>query len=435
MAGCYVSTGSTDYPAADQDTITEPVSETGSDGVDGPDRREEPYQLDEADSREEDIQDAFQDDETDLPPGYHFVDTDIPDRTISSTPLNYIRYVSVAFNGSTAGLLYSETYLILHFLPLDAYGNVIGEDRIWPQELDYPSLSASDDGSFMACACADDDLYVARLTPGGEIIAECILDVPVQDFVTSLDQGPIAPPIRAGDSMIVAFETYDDTGGRILKFDYDNICSYTWYEFYDAQDVFTPIPVNAPGSSNILLFYANHHFKIKIRELSPDDFSLVDTYDSFDVPYSGFMFGAASNHEDWFLHVSWVNYDTDALYLSLYKSGTAAGGSFIITDDMLHYLSLTASDFPSWAATFRATQDEVGHIWVHAGALSPEAGPVEDLIQVSDGSGATMRHVSERYPSIAWTGSGFLCVWASEREYPSGSNFELSASYITILEP
>ncbi|MFH1436132.1 MAG: hypothetical protein ABIJ56_10495 [Pseudomonadota bacterium] len=350
------------------------------------------------------------------PESWQFVDRDIPDRNI---PVNllFAAVPSVAWNGSTAGLVYrgmgsGENTEYAGFIPLDARGNVIGDEKILAEYGvvgGFPLIAAADDGNFLFSTLIEtpyDHVLIARVSPEGEILnLGATPDYPGFN-------NPLSPPVRAGDFVFVA------TGARGTYQDEIHIYRFTWSGLVQDRAVILgmgdfgdgdPVIRNAPDSSNVLLFFRNSATSISIDEYSPD-LELAGLMDpiEFDRPISSYA--AAANSSNWFLYAANHDYEESELILSCHASDGAWATGGMEAELYGYFLRACASDFPSWGGTVSVYFNDRWSIWVDIYAGPTPSFQIGARIPISDDV-ESRRMDDIPWTDIAWTDNGFLVVW------------------------
>lgn len=367
------------------------------------------------------------------PEGYRFIDRDSPDKNIT-TQLMFAAVPSIAFNGSTVGLVYRGMQSVsgerIGFIPLDAYGNKTGDERIivdgeWLYG-SIPRISASGDGSFLFCTLLEsphDHIVILELSPEGEILSQG--EAGVTDIFN-----PISPPLKIESSVFVAAESYsyDRDQAVIYRFTYPDL-AYAASSHVGIPEISYDDPqiVKSPGAQNVLLFYSNLDLNLGIEEFNSNLDSLGQV-DIIDLEWPVMNHGPASNSRNWFVFASNLDVEGALLRISTncsngncnFSFGT--GGDFYGSD-----LSADASDFPSWGAALSIYFNEEWNVWVDVNAVADTAHYGANMA-VSDT--VEPRAVDDiPWCDIAWTENGFLVVWDQWR---IDTTYSLFSSFIAF---
>ena len=350
------------------------------------------------------------------PESWQFVDRDIPDRNI---PVNllFAAVPSVAWNGFTAGLVYrgmgsGENTEYAGFIPLDAHGNVIGDEKILAEYGivgGFPLISAADDGNFLFTTLLEtpyDHIIVARVSPEGDI-----LDLGATPDYSGFNH-LLSPPVKTGDYVFVA------TGARGTYQDEIHIYCFTWPglvldraailgmgDFGDGD----PVIRKAPDSSNFLLFSRSSETSISIDEYSPD-LELVGLMDPIEFDWSITSYTAAASSSDWFLYAANHDYEESELTLSYQSSDGSRASGGMEAEFYGYFLRACASDYPSRGSAVSVYYNEKWSIWVDITAYPIPTYLLGARIIVSDDVDAR-RMDDFPWADIAWTNNGFLVVW------------------------
>jgi hypothetical protein len=366
------------------------------------------------------------------PEGYAFVDRDTPDRNIP-VRLLFAELPSIAWDGvGTTGLVYTgivegEPDNTIGFMPLDAFGNVTGDERI---VLDTPGLWGSipklsgDEEGFLLCTLDEssyDSIVVLHLSAIGEVLARGA--TPAMSNIVS----PVSGPVRLADHVFVATTSFEDYETTVLyRFAYPSL-SYE-SELATGGDADWPILRKTPGADTLLLFYKVPSGALMADEISPG----LDVLRTFQVPREETFvdYSAAAGSREWYAWFASMDYDDRQFFLETVSAGGFSSSSDHPADFYGSFMSSTASDVPSFGAVF-SLFDRARGIWDVRARLDALPQPdylldadliVNDIVEdrtMDDGIHA----------DIAWTDGGFLVVWD---EWRAPYNYTLFSSFIAL---
>ena len=406
LAACYASTGR--HGNLDGGDDPSPVDHLPDDG------------------REGDTADA-------APEGYAFVDRDTPDRNIP-VRLLFADMPSVAWNGSAAGLAYigmpeGVSDNVIGFIPLDAFGNVAGDEKVildtgglWGS---IPKLSGDGDG-FLFCTLDEstyDSIVVLRLSADGEVLAAGA--TPVGHNVVS----PVSAPVSLEGHVFVAATFYDDIESYVLyRFAYPSLAYES--EIMWGADADWPILRKTPGADTLLLFYRMADSGVLwADEISPD----FHTNRTFQVPREEPFedYSAVTNGQEWYAWFASMDYEVSQFTLETVSEGGFSSFRSHPADFYGTFMSSTASDVPSsFGAVFSLFNQDPGRWDLHAilDAL-PEPDDLLDADLIVNDIVEDRTMDDAIHADIAWTEGGFLVVWD---EWRAPYNYTLFSSFIAV---
>ena len=400
-----------------------------ADGADGgADRTDTP--TDRADDgRDADVPDG-------PPPEWRWTDRDIPDRSIP-VDLYFAAVPSVAWNGSTAGVVYQGREPgadeRINFIPLGARGNPTGIERtLWAGHGVHSPIPhiVADGADFLVTFVLEsgsDRIVLARVTPAGEVI-----DALESPFTPGAVE-PVVPPVVLDECYLVPYRAPGDTGERLEVLRVRRGSGFPESDRFELRleaEYSGGSFVLAPGSNPdvALLFYSTADGRIVGEEFT--DGLVRTSTPTVTVPAAGpAMDLAAARADDTYL---FALASSSAEGLVRLLSWSAARGTH--RDDLGALfpgglLAASGGARPAWGATFALVEDDRWRVAAIV-AAEPVPGTVTRLAALVD-DGVSPRRLDDMPRSgIAWTGDGFLVVWDEWRE--AASAYGLYVSYLEL---
>jgi len=364
--------------------------------------------------------------------GYVFVDRDTPDRNIP-VRLLFADMPSVAWNGTAAGLAYigmpeGVSDNVIGFIPLDAFGNVAGDEKVildtgglWGS---IPKLSGDGDG-FLFCTLDEsthDSIVVLRLSANGEVLAAGA--TPVGHNVVS----PVSAPVSLEGHVFVAATFYNDIESYVLyRFAFPSLAYEN--EIMWGADADWPILRKTPGADTLLLFYRMADSGVLwADEISPD----FHTNRTFQVPREEPFedYSAATNGQEWYAWFASMDFDASQFALETLSAGGFSSYRNLPADFYGYLMSSTASDHPSSGAVFSLFERARGRWTLHAVLTAlPEPDYLLDADVIVNDLVEDRTLEDDLNADIAWTDGGFLVVWD---EWRSPYNYTLFSSFLAL---